>query len=131
MIRSGSGTSAAPRREAKSSSIASGSIRPGGRARQAPRRLDDLLARSVVERDDQVEAAIGARQRLRFVEQGADVGREPGALADDPHPHPVVVQLGEIVADVALEQAHQHRDFFGRPAPVLGREAVDRQKGMP
>ena len=95
---------------------------------QTPRRRDDLLARTVVEGDDQGEADIGARERLRLVEQDADVGGETDALADDPHAHPGGVQLGEVVADEPLQEPHEHRHLVRRPAPVLGREAVDGQE---
>ena len=47
-----------------------------GLARQAARRVDDLLPRAIVESDDQREAAIGARQLLGLVEQRGDVGRQ-------------------------------------------------------
>ena len=68
-------------------------------------------------------------QRLGFLEQRGDVGGKPGAQADHPHADVVAMKLGEIVAEVTLEKLHQHRDFFGRPAPVLRGEAVDRQIG--
>jgi hypothetical protein len=37
------------------------------------------------------------------------------------------MQIGEVVADKTSQKAHQIRHFGRRPAPVLGRKAVDRQ----
>ena len=51
-----------------------------------------------------------------------DVAVEPDALADDAHAHVVAVQLGEIVADEAAQQAHEIADFRLRPRPVLRAE---------
>ena len=92
----------------------------------------DLLAAAVVEGDDEDEAVVvGVGQDLRLVEQRADVRHQAGALADDAHPHAVAVEVGEILADEALQQPHQVGDLLDGAGPVLGREAVDREVADP
>jgi len=87
-----------------------------------------LLPSAVIERDRQRQAAVVAGQLFGLDQQCGDVVGEPFAAADHPHAHVVGVQFRQIVADEAFEQPHQQRDLVGRPAPVFGREAVERQK---
>ena len=54
-------------------------------------------------------------------------GDSASRVADDADPDVVGVQIGEIVADEALQEAHEVGHLLRRPAPVLGREAVDRE----
>ena len=74
-----------------------------------------------------VSPVLRARQVLGLVEQDRDVAGQSTPLADDADPDVVGVQLGKIMADEALQKAHEVRDFLGRAPPVLGREAVDGQ----
>ena len=82
----------------------------------------DLLARAVIEGDDERELVVVPGQILRFFEQAPDVGREIVAIADDAHMHAVAVEVGQIVANEAPQQAHQLADFGRRPRPVFGAE---------
>src|SRR6202035_1183740 len=49
------------------------------------------------------------------------------AITDDPHLHAAAVEVGQIVADEAAQQAHQLADLGGRSRPVLGAEGKYRQ----
>ena len=51
---------------------------------------------------------------------------QPLPLPDDPHPHIVGVQVGEVIAYEPLQQAHQVGDLGGGRRR-FSREAVDRQ----
>ena len=62
-------------------------------ARQAARRLQDLVARAVVDADVDVDAAVAARHVLGVGDVAHDVGRQPVAIADDAQPGAVLVQL--------------------------------------
>ena len=106
--------------------IASGARRPAATSpasRRAAR--GDLLARAVIEGDDEDQPGIAARQLLGLLQQAADLGVEIVALADDAHPHVVAMQLGKIVADEAAQQPHQVADFRRRPRPVLRAEGEE------
>src|SRR5262245_11941434 len=83
--------------------------------RQAPRRLQDLVARAVVDADVDVDAAVGARHLLRFADVTHDVGRQALAIADDAQARAVLVQFLELVAQVVAQQAHQVVDLVDRP----------------
>ena len=98
---------------------------PSPPRRCARRRARDLLPAAVIERDHQREFLVLAREVLRLRQQRQDFGVETGAVADHAHAHAAAVQLRQIVAHEALQQAHQVDDLFGRPRPVLGAEAVD------
>ena len=130
MMRSGSGRPAVSRRSAKSSGpIDRASRRPSRTSmRQTTRRLDDFLPPAVVESHRQREPAIVGGQRFGLDDERDNIGLEIVAFADDPDPDPVGVEFGEIVANEALEEAHQHRHLVRRTAPVLRREAIDRQE---
>ena len=109
--------------------MASGSSRPSLTCSgERPHGADDLLPAAVIEGHDQDEAAVAAGQVLGLVEQqrgypSVSPSRSP-MIAD---PDVVGVKLRQIVADETLQEAHEVRDLFGRPAPVLGREAVEGQ----
>ncbi len=106
--------------------MAAGSIRPAA-ASAASRRPDDLVARAVVEGDDERHRGVVARQRLRMLDQAAQIGAEIVAAADDADPHAGGMEFAQILLDETLEQAEQERDLGRRAAPVLGGEAVERQ----
>ena len=89
------------------------------------RRARDLLARAVVEGDDQRQPVVVLGQLLGLFQQPPDVRIEIAALADHAHLDAVLVQLGEIVADEAAQQAHQVADFGRRARPVLRAEGKD------
>ena len=82
---------------------------------QLARGAHDLVAGAVVEGDDERQRVLPARQRLGFLEQRRDVGRQPFAVADHAHPHAVLVQFGEVAADEELQQTHRSlTSAFGR-----------------
>ena len=66
-------------------------------------------------------------QRNGIVDQLQQFGIDPRTFADHSEAHAVLVQLREVAADEAFHQPHEIVDLGGRPRPVLGREAVDRQ----
>ncbi len=66
-------------------------------------------------------------QLFRFVEKCEHVRLEAVAVADDPHAHAVLVQLGEILAHETFQQSHQVVDFLGGPRPILGAERINGQ----
>jgi hypothetical protein len=82
---------------------------------------------SVVEGDHQRGARIVAGQRHGFVDQLQQLCIDSRAFADHSEAHAVLVQFGKVAADEPLHQSHEIVDLGGRPRPVLGREAVDRQ----
>jgi len=49
-------------------------------------------------------------------------------LADHAHPHPVAVQIGQVMANKTAQQPHQLADFRRRSRPVLGAEGEDGEK---
>jgi hypothetical protein len=53
---------------------------------------------------------LSARHRLGMLDQAAQIRRQIVAAADDAHLDPGGVELGEILLDEALEQAHQEGD---------------------
>ena len=60
--------------------------------RQAPRRLDDLLPRAVIERDRQRRGRGCSRVSVSAsIDQRDDIGREIVALADDPDSTPLAL----------------------------------------
>src|SRR5829696_4363308 len=84
----------------------------------------DLLPSTVVEGDDEGQPVVSLGELLRLGEQGAQIGAEILALPDNADAHVARVEVGEVIADEALEQAHEVRDLLRRPAPVLRREAI-------
>ena len=129
MTRSGSGmpwvSRAAPRFHVDARRDRASLLHPLGKG---PHGADDFLAPAIVEGDHEGQARYCRAVRFSASSSSsADVGGQPLPLADDADADVVGVELGEIVPDEALQQAHQVGDLLGRTAPVLGREAVDGQ----
>ena len=87
----------------------------------------DLVAGAIVERNDERQRLVAARQILGLFEETADVGIEIGALADHPHTHAIAMQFCEILADKKPEKSHQVADFGRGPLPVFRGKREDRE----
>ncbi len=104
-----------------------GTLSLGDLARQTLGGVGDFLARSVVERDHEIEPGIAPGQLFRLVQQRADIRLQSVALTDDPDPDAIAVQCREVVADEAPEQTEEIADLARRTRPVLRAEGEDRQ----
>ena len=99
--------------------------------RDRARRGDDFRAPAIGQRDRQVHPVVVAGQGLGVADHRRDIGGEPIAFADDPQPHAVAVQFGDLAAQIMPQQPHQRLDLILWPLPVLRREAEQRQIGNP
>src|SRR5262245_30477563 len=86
-------------------------VRGDARRQHAPRRVDDLGAPAVVQRDVEQHAAVLRGLLLADLELTLDVGRQFLRAADHAEPDVVRHQRAELETDVPLEQRHQHVDF--------------------
>src|SRR6185437_13067466 len=78
------------------------------------------------------EAAVRAGERFGLVDALQDAAWYPPAAApDEPDAHVLLVQLGAAFEQQPLVEAHEEPHLVERPAPVLGREGVDREPAQP
>src|SRR3546814_1876997 len=70
----------------------------------AARRIGDLLAAAVAERDRQVQGGVVARRPFRMADQLGYVGGQPGTVADDSQTDVVLLELGHLAAQVEAQQ---------------------------
>src|SRR5665213_2895629 len=85
----------------------------------------NFLTGAVIERHYQSETVIILRELFRLNQQPADIRFESLAFSDHAHAHIAFMQLSQIVADEAAQQAHQLADFVGGPRPVFRAEGKD------
>ena len=94
--------------------------------------VDDLGAAAVVEGERQREPAVRARERLGLLDALEHTARHPTTTpADEPDPHPLLVQLVAPLDQQPLVEAHEEPNLVERAAPVLGRERVDGEPPQP
>ena len=100
--------------------------------RDRAHRVDDLGPAAVVEGEREREPAVGPGQLFALLDAAADAAGDPSAApADEPDPHALAVQLVAAGDEEPLVEVHEEADLVERPAPVLGRERVDRQPLQP
>ena len=83
--------------------------------RQRTRRGDDFGAAAIGQCYRQVQPDIVLGQPLRGVEVVADIEIKALTVADDAQPNPLLVQLGDFVAEVVPQQAGQVEDLGRGP----------------
>src|SRR5205814_342724 len=87
-----------------------------------------IPAPPIADRDLELEAGVAAGELL----SGGDADLQPygeiAALADEPEPHPLLVQLLELALERLDEQAHQTPHLVRGPSPVLAREGEERER---
>ena len=79
-----------------------------------PRCARDLVAATVIERNDKVEARVTDGLFLCLDQKLSNVAGEVVAAADNTHSNVAARQLVEIAADEKLQEPHQLTDFVGR-----------------
>ena len=89
--------------------------------------VHDFRPAAVIQRDVEQQARVVRGLTDAHVELVADVGRELVLTADHPKPDVVLVERGQLQAQIALEQRHQRVDLGPRAFPVLHRKRVQRQ----
>jgi hypothetical protein len=89
------------------------------------RGVEDLGAAAVVEGDEQRDPFVASGLGLSPVDQLSELCGDALAAADEPHPHPLLVELGGLAVDPFGEHRHQAVHLLLGTAPVLGRERVD------
>src|ERR1700722_3002369 len=62
-----------------------------------------------------------------MLDQIDDVRGQTRTFADNPKPHAVLVEVGDLAAQIEPQQEHQLLDLLDRTAPILGRKTEDRQ----
>ena len=96
--------------------------------RQLPRGASDVPAPAVRDGDDQRHARDCRRCSVSgCLHALAQRRRQLLQVADEAQADAVLVQLVDFVVERLEEAAHQHRDLFLRPLPVLAREREQRQ----
>ncbi|MNV41238.1 hypothetical protein D3C71_1328680 [compost metagenome] len=93
--------------------------------------LKNVPTPTVVGGNRQMQAVVVRGACLRGHDQLLQAGFEGAQVADDMQPHALLVQLADLALQRLHEQAHQQRDLFGGPAPVLGTEGKQRQVAHP
>src|SRR5918999_470897 len=83
-----------------------------------------LRAAAVVERDEEGDPLVAGGLLLGPVHAPHEVGRQPLAAADEPHPDALLVQFGRLLVDPSREHLHEPVDLGLRARPVLGGERV-------
>ena len=96
---------------------------------EPPRRTGDFLPPTVIERHDEKEPVIIARQFFGLLQEGADIAFEVFTVANDADANVALVQFGKIIADEAAQQHQEIVDFRRRPRPVLGTKGENREDG--
>src|SRR3546814_17715024 len=96
-----------------SSDVCSSDLRPG----QFP-------TATVAECHRQDQAGVAGRQLLAILDEGHDVGRQQAAVADHPEPDAVVVQVGDLAAQVEPQELHQVADLLRSEERRVGKECV-------
>src|SRR3546814_7575233 len=61
---------------------------------------------------------------LAILDEGHDVGRQQAAVADHPEPDAVVVQVGDLAAQVEPQELHQVADLLRSEERRVGKECV-------
>ena len=97
----------------------------------APRRLDELGPAAVVERDPEAERVEIRGLALELCHPLAQVAGDAVAPAEEPGPHALLGEVGQLLVDRLAEDLHQRRHLVRRAGPVLGREGVDGERRDP
>src|SRR5919197_1658298 len=87
-----------------------------------------LGAAAVVERDPELEPLVHRRLLLERRHPRPQLGRSAISAADEPRPHALLCQVGELAIDRLGEDLHQGLALVRGPRPVLGRERVDGER---
>ncbi len=95
----------------------------------AARGAGDLVAGPVVEGDDQIERGIVLGELDGVVDQPEQVRLESASRPDHANFHTVLVQIGQVAADEAAQEAEQVVDLLPGARPVLRGEAEQREMG--
>src|SRR6266850_782422 len=93
----------------------------------APRRVDDLGAPAIVQRDVEHHAGVPRRLADADLQLVLHVRRQLLGSSDDAELDVVIEEGAELQADIPLEQHHQRVDLGARPLPVLDRKRIKRQ----
>src|SRR5205823_7097399 len=121
-----------PESETRAEDFLADLLRSQSPARAFPRKslscLNDIPAPPIADRDLELEAGVAAGELLG----GGDADLQPygqiAALADEPEPHPLLVQLLDLALERLDEQAHQAPHLVRGPSPVLAREGEERER---
>ena len=87
----------------------------------------DRGARGVVDGEPQVQPRAVDREALGVLDRAHEIPAQPIAPADDAQANAVVEAARRLADEIALQEAHQARDFLRRPRPVVRGERVQRQ----
>jgi hypothetical protein len=85
----------------------------------APRGQGDVGAAPIVQRHREVQPVIVARQRFPFVDQADDLPGEGAAAADHAEANIMLMDVGDLAAQIARKQPHQIADFGFGPLPIF------------
>ena len=95
---------------------------------RAPRRIGDVPAAAVIDRDVELQRGVRAGLLHRALHAFAKLGLERRKIADERDAHAVLVQLVDFAIERLQEKLHQRADFALRPIPVLAGEREQRQR---
>ena len=95
---------------------------------RARRRAQDRVAPGIVDGNAQVQRVAADSCVFRTGDGGRKTVGKPVAPTDDAETHAFLDEILRLVDEIGMEQRHQRVHFRLRPAPIVAREGVERQR---